>query len=123
MMATDDALQQDEIIHEDDDAFVHEQITNDIEESEEDCEFHHIESYRWEDGILIFNVILQSGKEFEIPFNLMKKDRPLETAKFIKNNMVETRGTVDTTNGQPTSSKSLKGLYAGCTGSIMWTKS
>ena len=33
--------------------------------------------------------MLQSGKQYEIPFQLLKKDRPFETAKFIRNQVVE----------------------------------
>ena len=35
--------------------------------------------------------MLSSGKSFEIPFNLIKKDRPIETAKFILKEVVEAK--------------------------------
>ena len=39
--------------------------------------------------MLVFNVVLGSGKDSDVPYSLIKKDRPIETAKFIRNNVVE----------------------------------
>ena len=74
---------------EQDDALIHEQLTNVINDDIEDFEFHHIEDYKWDNGILVFKVVLESGKSYEIPFNVIKKDRPIETAKFIREKVVE----------------------------------
>ena len=41
--------------------------------------------------MLILDVMLTSGKNYEIPFNVIKKDRPIETAKFIRDNVVESK--------------------------------
>ena len=38
---------------------------------------------------MVFNVVLGSGKDFDTPFSLIKKDKPIETAKFIRNSIVE----------------------------------
>jgi len=35
--------------------------------------------------------MLESGKSFEAPFSLIKKDRRIELARYIKNNVVETK--------------------------------
>ena len=81
------------MISEQDDAMDLANIKEEIEglsnADEEDYEFHHIESHRWECGILIFNTILRSGKSIELPFNMIKRDRPIETAKYIKIHVVE----------------------------------
>ena len=68
---------------------LNEQLQNISDGNEEDYEFHHINSHTFENGILVFNVELYSGKNYDIPFNLFKKDRPIEVAQYIKNNVVE----------------------------------
>ena len=88
-LTSDDAYVQEGPINDHDDACLNEEITNDLEDTNEDFEFHHIQSHKWSDGILVFNVVLQSGQNFDIPFNIIKKDRPLETAKYIRSNVVE----------------------------------
>ena len=92
-MATDDAETGDvwEYDKEIDDSVINEQVQNEIEGTNEDNEFHHIKGHKWVDGSLILDVELYSGKFFDIPFNIIKKDRPIETAKYIKNNVVESR--------------------------------
>ena len=43
--------------------------------------------------MLILTIELESGKSFDLPFPFIKKDRPIELAKYIKDNVVEsTRG-------------------------------
>ena len=37
----------------------------------------------------MFTVELTSGKSYEVPFSLLKKDRPIETANHIKHEVVE----------------------------------
>ena len=76
-------------LEEDDSLELHEQLNNIAIAEEEDFEFHHIHSYKWEGGVLMFTIELSSGKCLEIPFNLIKKDRPMETARYIRNNVVE----------------------------------
>ena len=71
------------------DSIVEDQITNVINNNEEDYEFNHIQGYKWERGLLIFDVVLTSGKNFEVPFHMLKKDRPIETAKYILKEVVE----------------------------------
>ena len=68
---------------------MHQQLLDNIKNTEEDYEFHNIKGHKWENGVLIFNVLLTSGKEFEISFNELKKDRPLEVAKYIRKEVVE----------------------------------
>ena len=80
-----------DIEDEQDDAIVSEQLTNEIEDSIEDFGFDFIKSYKWIEGSLIFTVVVTSGQEFDIPFNILKKDRPIETAKYIRNNVVENK--------------------------------
>ena len=74
-----------------DDALVCEQIQNELNDKIEDHEFHHIAGHKWDKGSLIFKVELCSGKSFEVPFNLFQKDCPMETAKYIRNNVVESK--------------------------------
>lgn len=74
-----------------DDSNIYEEVTNIINEDEEDYEFSRIINHKWDAGLLIFNVELQSGTTYEVPFNIIKKDRPIEVAKYIKNNVVESR--------------------------------
>jgi len=69
---------------------VGEEIENIINAEEEDYEFRRIVSHRWDSGILMFTVELMSGKTFEAPFSIIKKDRPVELARYIKNNVIET---------------------------------
>ena len=77
------------VLDESDTMELHEQLNNMAVAEEEDYEFHHIQSHMWEDGILMFTVELTSGKRFEIPFNMLKKDRPMETARYVKNHVIE----------------------------------
>ena len=56
-------------LEKDDKLELHEQLKNMAEAEEEDYDFHHIHSYKWKDGILMFTVELTSGKCFEVPFN------------------------------------------------------
>ena len=60
--ATDINNQTEINIEEDDALELQEQLNNIARGEEEDFEFHHIHSYKWEDGILIFTVELTSGK-------------------------------------------------------------
>ena len=76
-------------IPEDDQHNLHQQILETIENTEEDYEFQNIISHRWNDGILLFQVQLTSGKTFEISFKELKSDRPLEVAKYIRKEVVE----------------------------------
>ena len=76
-------------IEKDDTLELQEQLHNVARGEEEDFEFHHIHSYKWEDGILNFTIELTSGKRLDIPFSLIKKDRPMETARYIRNHVVE----------------------------------
>ena len=74
-----------------DDALVDQQIDDTLEANEEDYEFRRIQGHHWKDGVLIFTVELTSGKIFDVPFSLLKKDRPIETAKHIKYEVVENK--------------------------------
>lgn len=55
-------------------------------------EFYSLTDCEWENGTLILEILLESGKSFKAPFSLIKKDRPVELARFIHNNVVETKG-------------------------------
>jgi len=65
-----------------------EEIENIINAEEEDYEFRNIVEHRWEAGLLLFTVELESGHTYEIPFSVIKKDRPLKLARYVKNNVV-----------------------------------
>ena len=90
-MAQDDALAnpEEQYLEEADERNLHHQLLDTIENTEEDYEFEKIISHRWENGILLFTVELTSGKQFEISFPQLKKDRPLEVAKYIRKEVVE----------------------------------
>jgi len=72
-----------------DDMNLGEEITSTINADEEDYEFFRINNHRWDSGILLLTVELESGKTFDTPFSMLKKDRPLELATYIKNNVIE----------------------------------
>ena len=72
---------------------VNDELNDLIKDDEEDYKFEKNNNHKWEDGILIFEVELRSGKTYEAPFALIKKDRPLEVAKYIRREVFEkTRG-------------------------------
>ena len=62
---------------EDADALVDQQIADTLEANEEDYEFRRIQGHHWKDGVLVFTVELTSGQIFDVPFSLLKKDRPI----------------------------------------------
>ena len=72
------------ILTQEDDINLTKQLSKMSTDSMEDYEFDRITNFAWNDGVLRFNVILRSGKDFEIPFSMMKKDRSIETANYIK---------------------------------------
>ena len=72
-------------------SLVGEEISNTLNAEEEDYEFRSINAHRWTDGIILFTIELESGKTFEVPFSVIKKDRPIELAKYIKNNVTEAK--------------------------------
>ena len=75
----------------DDQLNISEELSNLSIGDEEDTEFHSFVGYKWESGVLILEVKLQLGKLFEAPFGLIKKDRPVELARFIRENVVESK--------------------------------
>ena len=79
------------ILSQEDDANLNEQLDGMSSDTMEDYEFDRITDYKWNEGTLTFTVLLRSGKDFEIPFSLLKKDRPIETAKYIKAHVVENK--------------------------------
>ena len=90
----DDLLQNNENVsegHFEDDALVDQQIADTLQSEEEDYEFRNIQGHYWKDGTLMFIVELTSGKTYDVPFWLLKKDRPIETAKHIRHKVVENK--------------------------------
>ena len=71
-----------------DTVLVAEKIENTINASEEDYEFRRISDHCWESGMLILTIELESGKSFDLPFSIIKKDKPIELGKYIKGNVV-----------------------------------
>ena len=67
-------------------------------EDDSDYEFEKIVDHKWKDGILILTARFQGttddGHIMEVPFPVLKKDVPLECAKYIKNYVIDsaTRG-------------------------------
>ena len=78
-------------IEDEDQALVDENIIASFHNEEEDFEFDQIIGHHWEEGNLILNVQLMSGQTYNAPFSLIKKDRPIELAKYIRREVVERR--------------------------------
>ena len=55
----------------------------------ENYEFDRITSYKWDNDLLILKIYLTLGQSYEVPFFLIKKDRPIELTKYIKNHVVD----------------------------------
>jgi len=71
---------------------VDQQIENTLNADEEDYEFHLLlHEHHWDNGILTFTVELTSGKSYNVSFSLLKKDRPIEVARYIKNKVAENK--------------------------------
>ena len=86
----DDIKENDDAMIEDD-ANIYEEVTNIMNDDEEDHEFNKIINHKWDAGLLVLEVELQSGTTYEVPFNVIKKDRPIEVARYIRNNVIESR--------------------------------
>ena len=67
--------------------------TNLTRRSEQDFQFDRIVAHEFKDGTLVLKVKYQGDNEhqFDIPFTILKKDVPLELAKYIRNKVVESR--------------------------------
>jgi len=74
-----------------DEALVDENIIASINNEEEDFEFDQILAHHWDEGNLILTIQLMSGQQYNAPFSLIKKDRPIELAKYIRREVVEKR--------------------------------
>jgi hypothetical protein len=67
-------------------------------EDDSDYEFEKIVDHKWKDGVLILTARFQGatdeGHVMEVPFPVLRKDVPLECAKYIKNYIIDssTRG-------------------------------
>ena len=90
---SDDAMTGNITVRDDieNDINVTKEVTNILNEDEDDYEFNQIINHKWEQGMLILEIELQSGKTYEVPFNVIKKDRPIKVPKYIKNKVVENR--------------------------------
>jgi hypothetical protein len=62
-------------------------------EDDSDYEFEKIVDHKWKDGILILTARFQGATDeeniMEVPFQVLKKDVPLECAKYIKNYVID----------------------------------
>ena len=93
----DEALQKEESSDDQDetyfqdDALVDQQIQDTIESDEQDYEFYRINNHYWKDGMLMFSIELTTGLTYDSPFTMIKKDRPIETARYIKNHVTENK--------------------------------
>ena len=68
---------------------INEEIMNHLQNDEEDYEFERIKGNKWVKGKIIFTIELMSGKKYEVPFSSIKRDIPIETARYIKNDVTE----------------------------------
>lgn len=68
------------------------QMTRMAEDTKSDELFTRIESHVWEDGILVFRVRWKTDEVTSIPFTLMQRDYPSETAAYILENKVSSNG-------------------------------
>ena len=62
-------------------------------ENDEDYEFDRIVDHEFKNGILMLKVRYQGEKDnvLDIPFSVLKKDVPLELAKYVRDHVVESR--------------------------------
>lgn len=64
-----------------------------MEEDEDDFEFEKIVDHRFQDGVLLLKARYQgqsSGENvMEVPFRLLRKDVPLECAKYIRQHVID----------------------------------
>ena len=82
-------IEQDDLFNKGDEINLDDEINDINNNEEEDYEFSRIKDHKWTDGSLVLDVELTSGKVIDIPFHLMKKDRPLELARYIRNYVIE----------------------------------
>ena len=76
-----------------DDILVTNEIDDIVNAEEEDYELRQVKSHKSDSEILLLEIEIDSGKTFEVPFAMIKKDRPIETARYISREVVEkTRG-------------------------------
>ena len=65
----------------------------DQQEDNSDCNFERIVEHEFKDGVLIFKALFISSQDeemdFEIPFNILKRDAPVEVARYISLHVVE----------------------------------
>ena len=64
-------------------------IYNMFESNDGEIQIEKIISYEWIDGVLTFKVQLETGTQFTIPFNIIKKDNPILVAKYIREHVIE----------------------------------
>ena len=88
---TDPDIMGDDFFNQGDEINLDDEINNINNQEEEDYEFNCIKDHKWTEGSLVLDVELTSGKIINIPFDLMKKDRPLELARYIRNHVVENK--------------------------------
>jgi hypothetical protein len=72
-----------------------EDLFNDMEMQDDDYQLDVIVDHSFRDGMLILKARYYSNSTetkdvWETPFNIIKKDAPIEVAKYISNNVVET---------------------------------
>ena len=60
-----------------------------VNADKENFEVHSFTDHSWNEDTLLLKIRLILGKEYDVPFYLIKKDRPLELATYIWHNVVE----------------------------------
>ena len=63
----------DENKHSLDDILFDDEIDDIVNADEEDYEFRQITSHRWDNGILLFEIEVESGLKFKVTFSVLKK--------------------------------------------------
>ena len=82
-MGLDDAFE--------DNIFIDDELEDLVNGEEEDYEFDKFIGYRWNNGRLVLKVQLDSGKTYDSDFGEVKRDRPIELARYIRNEVVESK--------------------------------
>ena len=73
----------------DDAAIADKQFINAMHQNDDGMDFNKFCDHQWDNGTLIFKIQLNSGQQFEALFTLIKKDRPIELAKYIQHEVIE----------------------------------
>lgn len=82
-MGLDDAFE--------DNIFIDDELEDLVNGEEEDYEFDKFIGYKWNNGRLVLKVQIDFGKTYESDFGEVKRGRPIELTRYIRNEVVESK--------------------------------